>query len=127
MSIVAQFAPYKLKSGDWKSKRDALGDAVVDAVAAYAPNLKGLVASRQILTPVDLETTFGLTGGHVFHGDAALDQLFTMRPLLDWAQYRTPLRGLYLCGSGTHPGGGVTGAPGLNASREVARDLRGRA
>ena len=126
MSIVAQFAPYKLKSGDWKGKRDALGDAVVDAVAAYAPNLKGLVASRQVLTPVDLEQTFGLTGGHVFHGDAAIDQLFTMRPLLDWAQYRTPVKGLYLCGAGTHPGGGVSGAPGFNASREVARDLRGR-
>ncbi len=126
MSIVAQFAPYKLKTGDWKAKRDALGDSVVDAVAAYAPNLKGLVTSRQVLTPADLEATFGLTGGHVFHGDAAIDQLFTMRPLLDWAQYRTPVKGLYLCGSGTHPGGGVTGAPGLNASREVARDLRAR-
>jgi len=126
MSIVAQFAPSKLKTGDWKSKKDALGDAVVDTIAAYAPNLKGLIAHRQVLTPLDLEETYGLTGGHVFHGESALDQVFTMRPLLGWAQYRTPVRGLYLCGSGTHPGGGVTGAPGANAAREVARELRGR-
>jgi phytoene dehydrogenase-like protein len=126
MSVVAQFAPYKLKTGTWKDKREALGDAVVDAIAAYAPNLKGLVAHRQVLTPLDLEETYGLTGGHVFHGEPALDQLFTMRPLLDWAQYRTPVKGLYLCGSGTHPGGGVTGANGANASREVQKDLRGR-
>jgi phytoene dehydrogenase-like protein len=126
MSVVAQFAPYKLKGADWKSKREALGDAVVETIAAYAPNLKGLVASRRVLTPLDLEETFGLTGGHVLHGEPAIDQLFTMRPLLDWAQYRMPIRGLYLCGSGTHPGGGVTGAPGANASREVARDLKKR-
>ena len=124
MSVVAQFAPYKLKGADWKSRKEALGDTVVDTIAAYAPNLKGLVASRQILTPLDLEETFGLTGGHVLHGEPAVDQLFTMRPLLDWAQYRMPIRGLYLCGSGTHPGGGVTGAPGANASREIAKDLR---
>jgi phytoene dehydrogenase-like protein len=127
MSVVAQFAPRTLKTGDWKSKREALGDAVVETIAAYAPNLKGLVEKRQVLTPEDLEETFSLTGGHVFHGEHALDQLFTMRPVLDWAQYRTPIAGLYLCGAGTHPGGGVTGAPGANASREVARDLRGRA
>ena len=127
MSIVAQFAPYKLKAGDWKSRRDALGDAVVETIAAYAPGLPKLVEKRQVLTPLDLEETFGLTGGHVFHGEHSLDQLFTMRPVLDWAQYRTPLSGLYLCGAGTHPGGGVTGAPGANASREVARDLRARA
>jgi len=126
MSVVAQFAPYRLKTGDWKGKREALGDAVVDTIAEYAPNLKGLIAHRQVLTPLDLEETYGLTGGHVFHGEPALDQLFTMRPLLGWAQYRTPVRGLYLCGSGTHPGGGVTGAPGANASREIQKDLRGR-
>ncbi len=126
MSVVAQFAPYRLKAGDWTSKRDALGDTVVNTIAGYSPNLKGLIAHRQVLTPLDLEETYGVTGGHVFHGEPALDQLFTMRPLLGWAQYRTPIRGLYLCGSGTHPGGGVTGAPGANASREVQRDLRGR-
>jgi phytoene dehydrogenase-like protein len=124
MSVIAQFAPYKLKSGDWSGKREALGDAVVDAIAASAPNLKSLILHRQVLTPKDLEDTFALTGGHVFHGEAALDQLFTMRPLLNWAQYRAPVRGLYLCGSGTHPGGGVTGAPGRNAAREILKDLR---
>jgi phytoene dehydrogenase-like protein len=124
LSIVAQFAPYKLKNGDWKSRREALGDAVVQTVAKYAPNLPRLIEKRQVLTPLDLEETFGLTGGHVFHGEHSLDQLFTMRPVLDWAQYRTPVAGLYLCGAGTHPGGGVTGAPGANASREVAKDLK---
>jgi phytoene dehydrogenase-like protein len=124
MSVIAQFAPYRLKSGDWNGKREALGDAVVDTIAAYAPNLKSRVLHRQVLTPKDLEDTFALTGGHVFHGEAALDQLFTMRPLLNWAQYRAPVRGLYLCGSGTHPGGGVTGAPGRNAAREILKDLR---
>ena len=93
MSVVAQFAPSNLKSGDWKARREALGDAVVDTIAAYAPNLKSLVAHRQVLTPRDLEETYGLTGGHVFHGENALDQIFTMRPLLGWAQYRTPVRG----------------------------------
>ncbi len=127
MSVVSQFAPYKLKSGDWNARREALGDAVVETIAAYAPNLRSLVEKRQVLTPADLEEKFALTGGHVFHGEHTLDQLFTMRPLLDWAQYRTPIAGLYLCGSGTHPGGGVTGAPGMNASREVGKDLRGRA
>ncbi len=128
MSIVAQFAPYKLKSGGWKdsAKREALGDAVVETVAAHAPGLEKAVVGRQVLTPVDLEETYGLTGGHAFHGETTLDQVFTMRPLLDWAQYRTPVRGLYLCGSGTHPGGGVTGAPGANAAREIASELRKR-
>ncbi|HEX4441112.1 MAG TPA: NAD(P)/FAD-dependent oxidoreductase [Thermoanaerobaculia bacterium] len=123
MSVIAQFAPYKLKGG-WGLKREALGDAVIGALAAYAPGIESLIEARQVLTPEDLETTFGTTGGHVLHGEPALDQLFTMRPLMDWAQYRTPVRGLYLCGSGTHPGGGVTGAPGQNASREVLRDLK---
>jgi phytoene dehydrogenase-like protein len=124
MSVIAQFAPYRLKAGDWSAKREALGDAVIDTIAACAPNLKGQILHRQVLTPKDLEDTFALTGGHVLHGEAALDQLFTMRPLLNWAQYRTPVRGLYLCGSGTHPGGGVTGAPGRNSSREILKDLR---
>jgi len=123
MSVLAQFAPYKLKGG-WNGKREALGDAIVGALAAHAPGIESLVEARQVLTPEDLETTFGTSGGHVLHGEPALDQLFTMRPLLDWANYRTPISGLYLCGSGTHPGGGVTGAPGQNASREVVKDLR---
>jgi phytoene dehydrogenase-like protein len=126
MSIAAQFAPYRLKTGDWNAKREALGDAVVETIAAYAPNLKSSIVGRRVMTPLDLEETYGLTGGHVFHGDSTLDQVFTMRPLLGWAQYRTPIRGLYLCGAGTHPGGGVTGAPGANASREVIADLKKR-
>ena len=79
---------------------------------------------RQVLTPLDLEQTYGLTGGHIFHGEHALDQLFAFRPLLGWARYRTPIGGLYLCGSGTHPGGGIAGAAGANASREIIRDLK---
>ncbi len=126
MSIAAQFAPYRLKTGDWNAKRAALGDAVVETIAAYAPNLKSSIVARRVMTPVDLEETYGLAGGHVFHGESTLDQVFTMRPLLGWAQYRTPIRGLYLCGAGTHPGGGVTGAPGANASREVIADLKKR-
>lgn len=124
MSIHAQFAPYKLREGDWSSRREELGDAVVKTLSAYAPNVADLVVARQVLTPVDLEATYGLTGGHILHGEPALDQLFAFRPLIGWAQYRTPISGLYLCGSGTHPGGGVTGAPGTNASREIVKDLK---
>ncbi|MGA9566164.1 MAG: amine oxidase, partial [Candidatus Korobacteraceae bacterium] len=90
----------------------------------YAPDLPSMIEAREVITPKDLEQTYGLTGGHIFHGELALDQLFTMRPLLDWAQYRTPIGGLYLCGSGTHPGNGLTGGSGANAAREIAKDLR---
>jgi len=122
LSAWVQHAPYRLKDGTWAQRREAFGDAVVSTLASYAPGLERLVIARQILTPPDLEETFGLTGGHVFHGEPSLDQLFTMRPLLGWARYRTPIRGLYLCGAGTHPGGGVTGGPGANASREIWKD-----
>ncbi|HYR84575.1 MAG TPA: NAD(P)/FAD-dependent oxidoreductase [Terriglobia bacterium] len=124
LSIHVQYAPYKLKNGDWKSRREKFGDAVVRALSAYAPNLSDLIVHRQVLTPLDLEETYGLTGGHIFHGEHALDQLFTFRPLLGWSQYRTPINGLYLCGAGTHPGGGITGGPGANACREILKDLR---
>jgi len=124
MSIVVQFAPYKLKSGDWDSQRAALGDAVVRTLAAYAPDLPGLILHRQVITPLDLEETYGLTGGHIFHGELSLDQVFTMRPLLGWARYRAPIQGLYLCGSGTHPGNGLTGLSGANAAREILEDWR---
>jgi phytoene dehydrogenase-like protein len=124
MSIYMQFAPYKLRNSDWNTQRDALGNAVVDTLAQYAPDLPGLVETGQIITPKDLEETYGLTGGHIFHGELALDQIFTMRPLLDWARYRTPIQGLYLCGSGTHPGDGLTGASGANAAREILKDLK---
>jgi phytoene dehydrogenase-like protein len=123
MSIYMQYAPYKLK-GDWNAQRGALGDAVVNALAEYAPGLPGLVLEGQIITPKDLEDTYGLTGGHIFHGELALDQFFTMRPLLDWARYRTPIANLYLCGSGTHPGAGLTGGSGANAAREILKDLK---
>jgi phytoene dehydrogenase-like protein len=124
MSIYMQYAPFKLKSGDWDAQRDALGNAVVKTLSEYAPNFAGLVEDAQIITPKDLEQTYGLTGGHIFHGELALDQFFTMRPLLDWARYRTPLRNLYLCGSGTHPGVGLTGGSGANAAREILKELR---
>jgi phytoene dehydrogenase-like protein len=124
MSVHMQFAPYRLKSGDWRPQRDRLADSIVKTIAEYAPQLPGRIVARQILTPADLEDTYGLTGGHPDHGELALDQLFTMRPLLGWARYRTPVKGLYLCGSGTHPGNGVTGISGANAAREILRDLR---
>ena len=126
MSIYMQYAPYKLRNSDWDLQRDALGDAVVNTLAKYAPNLPSMIEAREVITPKDLEQTYGLTGGHIFHGELALDQLFTMRPLLDWAQYRTPIKGLYLCGSGTHPGNGLTGGSGANAAREVVKELRKR-
>jgi phytoene dehydrogenase-like protein len=124
MSIYMQYAPYKLKDGDWESQRTALGETVVKAIAQYAPNLPQTILRHQIITPKDLEETYGLTGGHIFHGELALDQFFTMRPLLDWARYRTPIESLYLCGSGTHPGTGLTGGSGANAAREIAKALK---
>jgi phytoene dehydrogenase-like protein len=124
MSVYCQFAPYKLKEGNWRDQREALGDLVMNTLAAYAPDLPGLVLHRQVITPLDLEETYGLTGGHIFHGELALDQLFTMRPLLGWGRYRTPIENLYLCGSGTHPGNGLTGASGRNAAREILKDCK---
>jgi phytoene dehydrogenase-like protein len=124
MSIYMQYAPYKLK-GDWEDQRKALGQTVVQTLALYAPNLPEMILTHQIITPQDLEDVYGLTGGQIFHGDLALDQFFTMRPLLDWARYRTPIRNLYLCGSGTHPGAGLTGGSGANAAREIVKALKG--
>jgi phytoene dehydrogenase-like protein len=124
MSIYMQYAPYNLKNSDWESQRTALGETVVKTIAQYAPNLPQIILSHQIVTPKDLEETYGLTGGHIFHGELALDQFFTMRPLLDWARYRTPIERLYLCGSGTHPGTGLTGGSGAKAAREIAKALK---
>jgi phytoene dehydrogenase-like protein len=124
MSVHMQYAPFKLKSGAWDSEQDALGNAVVKTLSEYAPGIAELVLDGQIITPKDLEETYGLTGGHIFHGELTLDQFFTMRPLLDWARYRTPIANLYLCGSGTHPGAGLTGGSGANAAREIAKELR---
>jgi phytoene dehydrogenase-like protein len=123
MSIYMQYAPYKLK-GNWEDQRKALGQTVVQTLAQYAPNLPELILTHQIITPQDLEDVYGLTGGQIFHGDLALDQFFTMRPLLDWARYRTPIENLYLCGSGTHPGAGLTGGSGANAAREIVKKLK---
>ncbi len=123
MSIYVQYAPYKLK-GDWETQRKPLGQTVVKTLAQYTSNLPELILTHQIITPQDLEDTYGLTGGQIFHGDLALDQFFTMRPLLDWARYRTPIENLYLCGSGTHPGAGLTGGSGANAAREILKDLK---
>ncbi len=122
MSIYVQFAPYRLKEGNWHGRKNELLFAVIKTLATYAPDLPGRVLGAQIITPLDLEEQWGLTGGQIFHGELALDQLFTMRPLLGWARYRTPLRGLYLCGSGTHPGTGLNGASGANAAREILKD-----
>jgi phytoene dehydrogenase-like protein len=124
LSAYVQFAPYKLREGNWDARRYDLGHTVVKTLSAYAPNLRDLIEYMQVITPKDLETSYGFTGGHIFHGELALDQLFTMRPVLDWARYKTPIRGLFLCGSGTHPGNGLTGASGANAAREIIHALR---
>jgi phytoene dehydrogenase-like protein len=124
MSVLAQWAPYRLAEGDWDSARDQLGDLVLKRLEDAAPGIGGLVRQRRVLTPVDLERDYGLTEGHPLHLEPGLDQSFAWRPMLGLARYRTPIRGLYLCGSGSHPGGGITGAPGANAVREILSDLR---
>ena len=124
MSIHVQFAPYKLRSGDWDSRAEEFANVVIDRLSVYAPNLRDLIIAAQVITPLDLEQEFGLSGGHIHHGEQTLDQFFTFRPLIGWAQYRTALKRLYLCGAGTHPGGGVTGLSGANAAREIARDFK---
>jgi phytoene dehydrogenase-like protein len=124
MSVVVQYAPYRLREGDWDARRDELGDLVFKRLEGVAPGLTGLVRERQVLTPLDLEREYGLTEGHPLHLEPGLDQFFAWRPMLGLGRYRTPIRGLYLCGSGSHPGGGLTGAPGANAAREILADLR---
>jgi len=123
MTCFVQYVPYRLSEGTWDERRDELGDRVLDTIGEYAPNVADSVLARQVLTPLDLERTYGLTEGNIFHGDLSLDRLFFMRPVSGWSGYRTPLHGLYLCGAGAHPGGGVTGAPGYNAARRVLSDL----
>jgi phytoene dehydrogenase-like protein len=123
MSVNAQYAPYHLRHTSWATSSAAFAESAIDTLARYAPDIKSLILHRQIITPHEMETKYGLTGGHIFHGELALDQLFTMRPVLGWARYRTPVSGLYLCGSGTHPGYGVSGLSGLNAAREILTDL----
>lgn len=124
VQMFIQYAPYKLAEGlHWDLLRQPFADRCIAAVDAYAPNFAASVLHRQVLTPLDLERRFALTGGNIFQGSMALHQLFSMRPVPGWADYRTPLKGLYLCGSATHPGGGVTGAPGRNCATEMLRDL----
>ncbi len=126
MSVIAQYAPYGLRDGDWADQAEAFGDAVVAVLETVAPGIRKLISHRQVLTPVDLERRYGLTGGHPLHAESGLDQFFLWRPLLGHARYRIALERLYLCGSGAHPGGGITGGPGQNAAREILADLRRR-
>jgi phytoene dehydrogenase-like protein len=122
MSCFVQYAPYELREGTWDEQREEFGDTVVETLAEYAPNLRDIILHRQVLTPLDIERTFSLTEGNIFQGELSLQQLYLMRPVLGWAQYRTPIRNLYICGSCTHPGGGIMGAPGRNAARKILRD-----
>ena len=123
MSVIVQGAPYRLREGTWDAEREGLGDLVLKSLEDYAPGLSNLILAREVLTPLDLERDFGLTGGHVLHAEPGLDQFYAWRPLHGFARYRMPVDGLYLCGSGAHPGGGVTGAPGANAAREILAGL----
>jgi phytoene dehydrogenase-like protein len=122
MGIFLQYAPYTLKDSTWDDQREPYTQRVLDVIEEYCPNIRSIIVERQTLTPLDLERRFGLTGGNIFHGEMSLDQMFVLRPVAGWARYRTPVKGLYLCGSGAHPGGGVMGAPGHNAAREILRD-----
>ncbi|MGH2579266.1 MAG: phytoene desaturase family protein, partial [Actinomycetota bacterium] len=126
MSIIMQWTPHQLREGDWEAERERVGDLVVKTMEQHAPGLGDLVTARQVLTPADLEREYGLSGGHPLHAEPGLDQFFAWRPLLGHARYRFGIEGLYLCGSGAHPGGGVTGAPGANAAREILSDLKKR-
>jgi len=127
MSVFVQYVPYKLADGPWTDeKRQAFGDTVIDTIAEHCPNFRDLILHCQVRTPWDLENEVGLTEGNIFHGELTLDQLLFNRPFPGVAQYRTPVRNFYLCGSGTHPGGGVMGAPGANAAREILKDFKAR-
>ncbi|MBA3298416.1 MAG: NAD(P)/FAD-dependent oxidoreductase [Acidobacteria bacterium] len=125
MSCFVQYAPYHLKEGGtWDDHRDAFGDTVINTIAEYAPNIRDIILHRQVLTPLDIERDFGLTEGNIFQGELTLEQLFFLRPAPGWAQYRTPVRNLYMCGSATHPGGGIMGAPGRNAAGRVLKETK---
>jgi phytoene dehydrogenase-like protein len=119
MSMFIQYAPYKLRAGNWDELRESFADRCFDVLNEYAPNFKRSVIARQVLTPLDLERTFNLTGGNIFQGAMTLNQLFFLRPVVGFGNYRTPIRGLFLCGAAAHPGGGVIGAAGLNAAKEI--------
>jgi phytoene dehydrogenase-like protein len=128
MSCFVQYAPYKLSDGTWDEQKEAFGDAVVDTLSEYAPNLRNIILHRQVVTPLDLEREWGLTEGNIFQGELSMEQLFFLRPVPGWARYRTPVKALYMCGSATHPGGGIMAAPGRLAALEMLKDLkRGKA
>jgi phytoene dehydrogenase-like protein len=119
MSIYAQYAPQTLRAGTWETARAPFLAAVLETLDRFMPGIRALIVEAEVLTPADLEREWGMAGGHIHHGELALDQLFTMRPLLNWSQYRTPVQGLWLCSAGTHPGLGLTGGSGANAAREI--------
>jgi phytoene dehydrogenase-like protein len=125
VTIDVNSQPYRLAQGSWEEIRDSVADGAIEIIGRHFPNVPGSIVHRQVLSPLDLERVLGIHGGHALHGDMAFDQLFNLRPVRGWAEYRTPVRELYLCGAGTHPGGGVTGANGRNCAREVLRDARG--
>ena len=124
LSCFVQYAPYKLAEGTWDDQREAFGDNVIDTISEYAPNIKKIIIGRQILTPLDLEREFGLTQGNIFQGELSLEQLFFLRPVAGWAYYRTPVDNLYMCGSATHPGGGIMGANGRIASQVILKEWK---
>jgi phytoene dehydrogenase-like protein len=126
MSVIVQPAPYDLRQDTWDERRDELGALVLRSLEAYAPGISGLVEEMRVVTPLDLERDYGATEGHALHAEAGLDQWFAWRPLHGYGRYRMPLDGLYLCGSGAHPGGGITGGPGQLAAREILADLKQR-
>jgi phytoene dehydrogenase-like protein len=119
LSAVVQYAPWKLRAGWSNETRDSFREAAINAIAAYAPDLRERITASELLTPVDMETEFRMAGGHWHHGELTLDQFLFVRPVVGFAQYRMPLEGLWLCGAGAHPGGGVSGAPGRNAARMI--------
>jgi phytoene dehydrogenase-like protein len=124
LSCFVQYAPYKLAEGNWDDQKEAFGDNVINTLAEYAPNIKDIIIGRQVLTPLDLEREFGLTQGNIFQGELSLEQLFFLRPVAGWAYYRTPIRNLYMCGSATHPGGGIMGANGRIASQVILKEWK---
>jgi phytoene dehydrogenase-like protein len=124
LSCFVQYAPYKLAEGTWDDQREAFGDNVINTIAEHAPNIKDIIIDRQVLTPLDLEREFGLTQGNIFQGELSLEQLFFLRPVPGWAYYRTPVDNLYMCGSATHPGGGIMGANGRIASQVILKEWK---
>ncbi|MGB9233530.1 MAG: NAD(P)/FAD-dependent oxidoreductase, partial [Terriglobales bacterium] len=128
LSCFVQYAPYKLAPGlDWDTEKEKFGDNVVNTIAEYAPNIKDIILHRQIVTPLDLEREWGLSEGNIFQGELSLEQLFFLRPVAGWAQFRSPIKNLYMCGSATHPGGGIMGAPGRLAALEILKDAKAAA